>query len=306
MNLRAVVLFLSATMAQTVTAQAPNCGAQAVVSEPAPVESTYAPALQAPWILSSGARMNAVLYVAQGRGPHPTVLLLHGFPGYERNADLAQAVRRAGFNVLLFHPRGAWGSQGTYSNSHVMEDVAAVLAWLRRPVVADSYRVNPHRLILVGHSGGGFHALHAAALDDSIRSVAALAPVDIGRRGQALKDPAAFGAAVHQRESLLGPIHAVSARALIHELAEHATEWQLERLVPVLARKRMLLIAATRDAEVPLSEGFKPFTAALREQGATSLTTRLLDSDHAFSNSRLELARIVITWLCADPAAALP
>jgi pimeloyl-ACP methyl ester carboxylesterase len=306
MNIPEVVLFLSATMAATVRAQAPKCDAQAVASEPTPVDSLYPPVLQSPWILSSGARMNAVLYVAQGREPHPTVLLLHGFPGYERNADLAQAVRRAGFNVLLFHPRGAWGSQGTYSNSHVMEDVAAALAWLRRPVAADSYRINPGRLILVGHSGGGFHALHAAAMDNGVRSVAALAPVDMGRRGGALKDSAAFAAAVHQRESLLGPIRALSARALIQELADHATEWQLERLVPVLARKRMLLIAATHDGEVPLSEVYTPFTAALRKQGAAGLTTRLLDSDHAFSSSRLELARIVITWLCGDPAAASP
>ena len=109
---------------------------------------------------------------------------------------------------------------------------------------------------------------------------------------------------MRQRESLLGPTRAVSARALIQELADHATEWQLERLIPVLARKRMLLIAATRDGEVPLSEVYRPFMAALRKEGATGLTSRLLDSDHAFSNSRLELARILITWLCADPVAA--
>jgi uncharacterized protein len=305
MDIRAMVLLLSATVA-TARAQAPTCGAQAVVSEPVPFDSTYPPALQSPWILSSGARMNAVLYAAQGRGPHPTVLLLHGFPGYERNADLAQAIRRAGFNVLLFHPRGAWGSPGTYSNSHVMEDVTAALAWLRRPIAADSYRVDPRRLILVGHSGGGFHALHAAALEDSIGSVAALAAVDIGRRGGALKDSAAFEAAVHQRESLLGPIHAISARDLIQELADHAAEWQLGRLVSVLAHKRMLIVAGTRDVDVPLTEVYEPLTAALRKQGATRLTTRLLDSDHAFSNSRLELARIVITWLCEDLPAASP
>ena len=31
-----------------------------------------------------------VFYGAAGGGMHPTVLLLHGFPGYEQNADLAQ------------------------------------------------------------------------------------------------------------------------------------------------------------------------------------------------------------------------
>jgi pimeloyl-ACP methyl ester carboxylesterase len=301
MSLQKLALVLGAITPAIATGQTPSCGPQAVVSEPTPADTVYPPALQSPLISSSGARMNAVLYVAQGKGPHPTVVLLHGFPGYERNADLAQAVRRAGFNVLLFHPRGAWGSEGTYSNTHVMEDVAAALTWLRRPIVADSYRVDRGRLILVGHSGGGYHALHAAAKDDSIQSVAALAPVDIGRRGERLRGAAASAAATRQRESMLGPIRA-SAHDLIQELVDHATDWQLQRLVPVLARKRILLIGATRDREVSLSEAYQPLAAALREQRAADLTTRLLDSDHAFSNSRLELARILVTWLCADPS----
>ena len=39
------------------------------------------------------------------------VLLLHGFPGNEKNLDLAQDLRADGFNVLFFHYRGAWGSE---------------------------------------------------------------------------------------------------------------------------------------------------------------------------------------------------
>jgi len=89
--------------------------------------------------------MNGVLYLAQGKGPHATVLFLHGFPGNEKNIDLAQAVRRAGLNALVFYYRGAWGSDGQYSRSHVLEDVAAALHWLRAPAVADSYRVNWRR-----------------------------------------------------------------------------------------------------------------------------------------------------------------
>ena len=44
---------------------------------------------------------------ANGQGPHPTIVLLHGFPGNEKNLDLAQSLRRAGYNVLFFHYRGA-------------------------------------------------------------------------------------------------------------------------------------------------------------------------------------------------------
>src|SRR5207247_5808074 len=98
--------------------------------------------------------LNGVVYVAQGRGAHATVVFLHGFPGDQKNADLAQAVRRAGFNALVFHYRGAWGSPGTYSYSHVLEDVTAALTWLRDPTTVDSMRIDPKRLILVGHSLG--------------------------------------------------------------------------------------------------------------------------------------------------------
>ena len=63
-------------------------------------------------IPSHGVGLNALLFQAAGAGPHPTVILMHGLPGNERNLDLAQAIRRAGWDVLTFTYRGAWGSPG--------------------------------------------------------------------------------------------------------------------------------------------------------------------------------------------------
>ena len=65
--------------------------------------------------LGRSAEMNALFFLAAGEGPKPTMLLLHGLPGNARNFDLAQAVRRAGWNVLTFPYRGAWASEGTFS-----------------------------------------------------------------------------------------------------------------------------------------------------------------------------------------------
>jgi predicted alpha/beta-fold hydrolase len=48
-------------------------------------------------IPSHGVGLNALLLVTGGRAPHPTVILMHGLPGNERNLDLAQAIRRAGW-----------------------------------------------------------------------------------------------------------------------------------------------------------------------------------------------------------------
>ncbi|WP_433967320.1 alpha/beta hydrolase family protein [Tunturiibacter gelidiferens] len=64
-------------------------------------------------IPSHGALLNALAYIAPGPAPHPVVLLLHGFPGNEKNLDLAQAIRRDGWDVVYFDYRGSWGSPAT-------------------------------------------------------------------------------------------------------------------------------------------------------------------------------------------------
>jgi pimeloyl-ACP methyl ester carboxylesterase len=119
--------------------------------------------------------MVGIVYVAQGAGPHPLVILLHGYPGDERNADLAQSLRRAGWDVLLFHYRGAWGSQGKFGFSNALEDVGSALAEARTASFAKRFRSDPSRVVLVGHSMGGFLAITAAAEDPAVRCVASLA-----------------------------------------------------------------------------------------------------------------------------------
>jgi dipeptidyl aminopeptidase/acylaminoacyl peptidase len=53
-----------------------------------PVRSDPAPTLQAPasmeelGILSHGARIDGLMYLAAGAGPHPIVIFLHGYPGF--------------------------------------------------------------------------------------------------------------------------------------------------------------------------------------------------------------------------------
>lgn len=231
--------------------------------------------------------MNGVLYLAQGRGPHPTVVFLHGFPGDEKNLDLAQALRRAGFNALVFFYRGAWGSPGTYSYSHVLEDASSALTWLRQPAFADSMRVDSGEIILVGHSLGGFVALYTAATSDNVAAVAALAPVDLGSRGAALRDSVVFAKEVRRRESQLGAIRGTSGEALSREAMDRADAWGLQRYAGALAEKRVLLIAAAHDEAVPQSEVYEPLGAKLRAVGARELTTLTLETDHVFSNLRI-------------------
>src|SRR5580700_12335767 len=105
-------------------------------------------------IPSHGALLNGFVYVAAGAGPHPAVILLHGFPGNERNLDLAQDIRRAGWDVLYFDYRGSWGSTGEFSFTHGIEDTAAAIDYLRSPAMARTLRLDPSRIVLIGHSMG--------------------------------------------------------------------------------------------------------------------------------------------------------
>jgi pimeloyl-ACP methyl ester carboxylesterase len=134
-----------------------------------PPQDKIAPAtVQTFQLPSHGSLLNAFVYVAAGAAPHPMVILLHGFPGNERNLDLAQALRRAGDDVLFFDYRGSWGSPGDFSFTHSIEDTQAAIAYVRDPVNAARFRADPARVILVGHSMGGFMARYAAGRDPNI------------------------------------------------------------------------------------------------------------------------------------------
>ena len=114
----------------------------AVVADP-PGDTKFPPGLAGITVPSHGVDMDATLYLASGAGPHGTVLLLHGLPGYENNVDLAQSIRRAGWNVLVFNYRGSWGTAGTFSQSSAIEDTAEAVRFLRDPANAIKYQRRP-------------------------------------------------------------------------------------------------------------------------------------------------------------------
>jgi uncharacterized protein len=151
----------------------------AVVADP-PADPAYPATMAWPDIPSHGAKLYSVIYIASGAGPHPTVLMLHGFPGNEKDLDLAHSIRRAGWNVLVPFCRGAWGSGGTFSFTHTPEDAQASIDFLRDSGNAKKFRIDSGRIVLVGHSMGGFVAAYVTAHDPQVLAVAAITPGNLG------------------------------------------------------------------------------------------------------------------------------
>ncbi len=158
--------------------------APVVISDPAGFDPNHPPAMAELSFDSSGSRLNGLMYLAAGEGPHPVVLFVHGYPGNERNLDLAQAVRRAGYHALYFNYRGSWGSGGEFSLSNGIDDVAAAVAWLRREDIAAQYRIDSSRIAVVGHSVGGFLSSQAVARDDALECLVFLAGANAALWGQ--------------------------------------------------------------------------------------------------------------------------
>ena len=122
-------------------------------------DKTYPAGSTELFIPSAKSQLAGMIYRPNGNKKHPTLILLHGFPGNERNLDLAQVVRAHGWNVIYFNYRGSWGSQGKFSFKNCVEDVGNVVAFCNK--YQDSLKIDTSNIVLFGHSMGGWVCLKA-------------------------------------------------------------------------------------------------------------------------------------------------
>jgi uncharacterized protein len=282
----AVVFFAAATgvMAQPIPS--------AVISDPPP-DKAFPAEMDAVPIPSHGSTMHGVLYVASGAGPHPTLLFMHGFPGNEQNLDLAQSVRRAGWNVLTFHYRGSWGSEGAFSFSHALEDADSALAFLREPANAKKYRLDPIRIAVAGHSMGGFMAVHAGANDKAIMAVALISAWNIGGEAAALKSASDRAEEVKSFADSMESLAGCTPEALVAEAMAHQSEWNFVTYAKALTSHPLLLISSD-DGNAPDSQAL---AAAMRQAGGMAITEVHFPTDHPYSDHRIALQAAFVRWL---------
>ena len=244
---------------------------------------------------SYGKRLNGILYQANGGGPHPTIVLLHGYPGNEKNLDLAQSMRRAGYNVLFFHYRGAWGSEGDFSFSNVVEDVGSAIKYLRTK--ANDIRVDPERILIVGHSMGGFAALQGAARDEAVKCVVGIAPADVGLIADAAQANSGFAQNFSNGAEQLQMLNGWSGQKVLAELKNNRDAFSLIDAAPKLNGKSVLLIAGDKDSVLAPDVFHVPLVSAYESQPDITLTHAIISGDHSFSWSRFELIDNVIGWM---------
>jgi pimeloyl-ACP methyl ester carboxylesterase len=239
-------------------------------------------------IPSGGVKINGVAYVASGAGRHPTFILFHGLPGNEKNLDLAQAVRRAGWNAITVNYRGSWGSPGDFRFAGNLEDAESVLAFVRDSTNARLLAIDPRRIVIAGHSMGGWVTALTAAHHPELLGAVLISAADIGVVGTMPRDSlAAFMAG--NMESLSG----VTALSMADELIAGTARWRFETAASGLAHMPMLVLTADDG----LAAQTDPLVQRLRSLGNTRLTTGHQPTDHAWSDKRIALQTAVLHWL---------
>jgi len=260
-----------------------------VIADPI-ADKQFPPGLSVLTIPSTGSEMDAFFYLASGAGPHGTVVLLHGLPGYEINGDLAQSIRRAGWNVLLFNYRGTWGSTGIFSQSSAIEDTAAVVRFLRDPASIATYRIDPRRLVIIGHSFGGFLAGYEGSHDPDIIAIGIISATNLGRINF---DPKERDSRLKRWQTQLHPVHGATASDLFAEAERHAKEWDYVQWADALRTRPVLLVEADDQNHTDM----EALASALRQKGSARLEQKVVATDHSFSDHRIALQTIVIDWL---------
>ncbi len=244
---------------------------------------------------TGGVKINGLLYTAAGAGPHPTIVLFHGFPGNEQNLDLARAMQRAGWNVLTLHYRGSWGSLGDYSIGHCMEDGLAAVAWLRDPRIAVAPHIDPKRIVVIGHSLGAMVAGYVSAHDAGIAGAAVISPGNFApiARDEMIK---------RIRDTLSTDIglHALgnaTPEELADEAIQHGTDWDLVRYAPALARHPLLVVSADDG----MAAGNAKLAAAVAAVPGANVAQRHFATDHSYDDQRIALITAILGWLGSLP-----
>ena len=209
-----------------------------------------------------------------------TVLNLHG-SRQRGELDLAQVLRRAGYNVLSFHYRGSWGSPGAFTLARGVWPMGSPRwPFLRDPTVVARFRIDTTRLIVLGHSYGGFVAVRVAATSTP-RGARPSGAVESGARrvdvhGSARQPWPRHTSAFDDVDGRLGGYTDVD---LAKEIVAPGYDWHLESSAAALRHVPILVVSATHDT--PDDQGAE-LMDALTQVRAPDVTRRSLDTDHPF------------------------
>lgn len=224
----------------------------------------------------------------------PCVLVLHGFPGGNRNDDIAHALCRIGCVVLVMHHRGAWGSPGKYLVSNCMEDIKALAEHVRSEDFVREYHVDPESIYLFGHSMGGNNAINAGKEMPWLRGLMLMAPYDPTcyiRKGEAdrLRNLLQNGARI---------LNCDGSDDIYEDIEQHVDDWNFANAAEPLRSQNVLIVSGSYDDVAPESDMVFPLWEKLQafQSGAVHRQVSY-PAGHALMGCRIMVLKEIVRFL---------
>lgn len=197
-------------------------------------------------------------------------------------------MRSHGWNVIYFNYRGSWGGEGKFSFLNCVEDVKNVVAYCNK--YQDSLKIDTANIVLFGHSMGGWVCLKALEQLPQIKKAFTLSTWDLSKDLQdfktekdfidATKDPSIFPDYFVLNASNLEMFSPVFLNNSTYKLATNTTAFRNKQIIML-------------DENV-LNKGLAD---TIKANGTKYFDYQVWDTDHSFTNKRVSLMNLLISFL---------
>ena len=251
---------------------------------------------------SEGYKISGQFFTADGEGPFPTVILLHGIPGGEGDLfGLGQQLNMASVNAFTFNYRGTWKSEGVYVPSTSIEDVISAIKYIKSPDMVTKFLIDTTKLSIIGYSYGGGMALLGAALENCITNVVSMAGGDLKVVADFIEKSQEYR--LMHRQFLdecmedSNAVRGLGGEASHEWLLENRDKFDLLKYAEALSQKRVLLLGGWKDFAIPVEDHILPLFRAIQKFSPEHLQIKIYDCNHSFEGVKDQLTTDIVNWI---------
>jgi pimeloyl-ACP methyl ester carboxylesterase len=166
---------------------------------------------------------------------------------------------------------------------------------VRREDIAEKFGIDTRRIVLGGHSMGGFASASHARNDQNLLGVFLIDAWNAGKNGEELakvSGPARRAFAEKEFDDIGNSLRGATAASTADELVTYRKDWNFLGWAGDLTRHPLLVIGASKAGG---EENRQLAEAVVRDGG--DVTALTLPSDHSFQDHRIALAAALVDWL---------
>ncbi|KEO84351.1 alpha/beta hydrolase [Tumebacillus flagellatus] len=246
---------------------------------------------------SRGQELVGVMHHGQGEGPHPCLIVCHGFAGTKiggsrRFVEFGRYAAARNVSIFRFDFAGSGDSEGELVDLTLDNELDDLQAAIR--AVAAVPGVDPERIGVVGHCMGAVTALRAASRNPSIWRTIAWAPFTdlsdtmrrlIGEDAMSVLEDGDEADFLYQEQLFTaGP-----------KILDYALDLDMVQEVSKISHP-LLLIHGTEDATVPLSQVVDLLEQVGRKPGLKRLEV-IEGGHHSFPYHQQELFQLTLDFV---------